>query len=121
LNFAAMPTGGTEQQLYRIIGLRIRERRDALELTQAQLAQLVGLSRTSITNIESGRQPAPLHQFVRIATALDIDVHALLPDRAELHRQAAVEVLFDGAQQRTPPKAASLIAQVLNASEGAEQ
>jgi len=44
------------------------------------LANQIGLSRTSITNIESGRQAVLLHQVYDLAKALDITVQDLLPD-----------------------------------------
>jgi len=40
----------------------------------------IGLSRTSVTNIESGKQAVLLHQVYDIARALDTTVQALLPD-----------------------------------------
>ena len=51
-------------------------------MTQDRLGRLVGLSRTSITNIEKGRQHVSLHQFYRIADALGIAPEQLLPARA---------------------------------------
>ena len=48
-------------------------------LTQEQLAEQIGLSRTSVTNIERGRQHVVLHQIYEIAAALGLNVEALLP------------------------------------------
>jgi len=48
-------------------------------MTQDRLATLVGLSRTSITNIEKGRQRVSLHQLYRISDALGISPDMLLP------------------------------------------
>ena len=42
--------------VYRQFGMRIEQCRNALGWTQQDLAKKVGLARTSITNIESGRQ-----------------------------------------------------------------
>lgn len=52
------------------VGAGIRVLRDARGLTQAQLAELVGVERTSITNIEKGRQRLGLDLLDKIATAL---------------------------------------------------
>lgn len=49
-------------------------------LTQAALANAVSLSRTSITNIEKGRQPILLHTLYSIASALNMKVPDLLPE-----------------------------------------
>ena len=48
-------------------------------MTQDRLGTLVGLSRTSITNIEKGRQHVSLHQLYRIADALGIAPDVLMP------------------------------------------
>jgi transcriptional regulator with XRE-family HTH domain len=57
-------------EIYAQIGAAIRKRRDALGLSQAQLADRVGLVRTSITMIENGSQALLVHQLVDIAKAL---------------------------------------------------
>lgn len=48
-------------------------------MTQDELAKLVRLSRTSITNVEKGRQKLLLHTLADIAAALDVDIASLLP------------------------------------------
>jgi transcriptional regulator with XRE-family HTH domain len=65
--------------IYREFGAKVRKSRNAVELTQDVLAERVGLSRTSITNIESGRQKILLHQFFLLAEALSVSPQALLP------------------------------------------
>lgn len=66
--------------LYREIGSRIRAARRHLGWNQQRLADGVSMLRTSIVNIEAGRQRPPLHQLVRIANLLGFEVCALLPD-----------------------------------------
>jgi transcriptional regulator with XRE-family HTH domain len=65
--------------LYQAVGLIIRRRRRALELTQAQLAYRLGISRGALANIETGRQNMLVHQLYRFAAALEMSVHDLLP------------------------------------------
>lgn len=65
--------------IYLEFGVRVRKSRIAVELTQEALGERVGLSRTSITNIESGRQKILLHQFFLLAEALSVRPQALLP------------------------------------------
>jgi transcriptional regulator with XRE-family HTH domain len=48
-------------------------------MTQVAFAKAVGLSRTSITNIESGRQPVSLHTLYSMADILGLEVGDLLP------------------------------------------
>lgn len=67
------------EQIYKELGKRVGTARDKANLTQERLAVRVGLSRTSIVNIEAGRQRVPLHQLYRIADALDLEPADLLP------------------------------------------
>ena len=66
-------------EFYRQIGENIRNGRIRRKLSQDTLAKLVGLTRTSLTNIESGRQHPPLHTFCDIAGQLQVNVMDLLP------------------------------------------
>lgn len=63
----------------RALGDRIREAREKAGVTQEQLARAVALSRTSITNIERGRQGLQTFLLVRIAVTLGRPVAELLP------------------------------------------
>lgn len=65
--------------LYVQLGAAIREAREDSGLSQADLAQAVGLGRTSITNFESGRQHVPLHTLYDIARVLDVELVDVLP------------------------------------------
>ncbi len=66
--------------LYREVGLRIRAARIRRGWNQQQLADGVSMLRTSIVNIEAGRQRTPVYQLMRIARLLGVDVCALLPE-----------------------------------------
>lgn len=68
-------------RLYLAFGELIRMHREnrSQPMTQEKLGRLVGLSRTSITNIERGRQHATLHHLFAIAEALGVAPAALLP------------------------------------------
>ena len=65
--------------LYVSLGRMIRSRRARVEMTQDELARLVGMTRTSITNIERGRQKVQLHTLYDIAAALGVSTQDLLP------------------------------------------
>lgn len=62
--------GMVDESIYKRFGRAVASRRTALKLTQSKLGELVGLSRASIANIESGRQNVLLHQVYNIADAL---------------------------------------------------
>lgn len=71
---------GEIDSFYQSFGKLVRLHREARpDLTQEKLAKLVGLSRTSITNIEKGRQHIVLHQLFALADALKTRPEALLP------------------------------------------
>jgi transcriptional regulator with XRE-family HTH domain len=71
--------------LYRELGALIRRRRRGLDLTQAQLAARLRISRGALANIETGRQNILLHQLYRFAAALGMNVHDLLPLPKEMN------------------------------------
>jgi transcriptional regulator with XRE-family HTH domain len=64
---------------YREFGELLRARRKSAGLTQSAVAERVGLKRTSITNMEKGRQHVQLHQLFRLASALGAQPEELLP------------------------------------------
>ena len=59
-------------------GHRLRELRVAAGLTQAELAEHIGVSNTYVSALESGRKPAPPHAVVTsLALSLRIDEREL--------------------------------------------
>lgn len=65
--------------IYVSIGRNVRRERQRLKWSQEDLAQRISLLRTSIANIEVGKQRVPLHTICEIAAALDILPGRLLP------------------------------------------
>ena len=65
--------------LYKRFGRKIGELRSAARISQFELAGKIGLSRTSVTNIERGRQRVQLHTLYSIATAIGKEPADLLP------------------------------------------
>lgn len=72
----AIPQG----PFYELFGLKLAEARQRANITQEALSKAVGLSRTSIVNIEKGRQPVLLHVVAKIAATLGIAPALLIPD-----------------------------------------
>lgn len=64
--------------LYLRFGQAIQSLRKKLGITQDDVAKRVGLSRTSVTNIEKGRQKVLLHQVFDFAECLQVTPEALL-------------------------------------------
>jgi transcriptional regulator with XRE-family HTH domain len=67
-----------QDPFYVELGRRIRTARKEKKLTQEKLASVVQLTRTSITNIECGRQPVLAHHLAALARALDVSIESLL-------------------------------------------
>jgi transcriptional regulator with XRE-family HTH domain len=64
---------------YQELGQNIQRARKAARITQAELARAVRLSRTSITNIERGRQPVPVELLDRICRVLGVSLADTVP------------------------------------------
>jgi len=66
------------QPVYRQFGAKLESMRTALGLTQEELSKRVGLTRVSITNIETGRQRVLLHDIEKFANAFGVSPKHLL-------------------------------------------
>jgi transcriptional regulator with XRE-family HTH domain len=75
-----------------IFGQRLARARKSRSLTQRELADLIGVSRVTVANIEGAKQNVQLAQVYSIARALNTAPNDLLPTAPELKHIA------DGAQ-----------------------
>ena len=62
------------------IGARLRAIREAREMTQGELAQLIGIRNSNVSDIERGTRGLTLNQVARLAQALSIPTADLLED-----------------------------------------
>ena len=60
------------------LGETLRERREAIGLSQEELGHLAGLHRTYVGSLERGERNATLKCIVRICAALQLSPHQLL-------------------------------------------
>jgi len=81
----AVPSARDPEAIYRVFGRKLREVRVGKRIPQQELATLSGLTRASITNIESGRQRVLLHQAVQFAEALGVDLAEIVPQDSEIN------------------------------------
>jgi len=81
------------RHLYELFGQRVRKARKACKLTQEELASRVTMTRTSVTNIEKGRQKLLLHTLFDLAAALEVPVGHLIPEPSE--NQPQIEQTFN--------------------------
>jgi transcriptional regulator with XRE-family HTH domain len=71
-------------EFYAEVGRLVRVAREAAGITQDALADQVELSRTSVTNIEKGRQKIALHTLFLVASAVGVEPASLLPPRGKI-------------------------------------
>jgi transcriptional regulator with XRE-family HTH domain len=73
--------GAEEGWLFAQIAGQVADRRKERGLSQADLAELVGTTQSAIARLESGGRPPRIDTLLRIANALDADLHIELLDR----------------------------------------
>jgi transcriptional regulator with XRE-family HTH domain len=78
--------------LYAEFGARLAAARKRRHLSQAALGTLAGFSRTSITNIERGRQAVQLHHLYTFASILTVEVQDLCPKQTGTVQNAELSV-----------------------------
>jgi transcriptional regulator with XRE-family HTH domain len=109
----------TDDPFYQEFGKLLRRARAPQQnqrprITQEQLAESLGLSRSSIANIEKGRQPVQLHLVVKMAAILGVEIVDLIPKQlpvlsrerslavAELQRQGVSSSVIHRALLHLP-------------------
>lgn len=75
------------------IGALIRDRRRTLQLDQADLARMIGVSRLWVNQVERGKPGASLGLVLRALDALGVRLLADTPDRAALEPVAIAPVI----------------------------
>lgn len=70
--------------LYEIIGRKVKNFREDKKISQTELGDKVKLTRSSVANIESGRQKVQIDTLYNIAQTLEVEIQDLLPTLAEL-------------------------------------
>jgi len=86
-----------EELIYTTIGKRIKEIREADNLTQEQLATAIKVSRASLANYESGKQAIYISDLFRLAIHLRLEIVDLLPSVKEIEEKSSPEILLEKA------------------------
>lgn len=72
-----------EAAVYKSFGRAVATRRRHTKLSQAEVAERIGMSRASLANIEAGRQRVFLHQVLALAGALGLEsAHEIVPAKS---------------------------------------
>ena len=72
-----------EQTYLQAVGTRVRQRREALGLSQAELGQRCGLHRTFIGHVERGERNAAILNLRQIARTLRLPLREMLAEPPE--------------------------------------
>ena len=104
---------------YVAIGEKIRTARINAGMSQAALARIIGFNRSSVANLEAGRQRVALHLFVLIVEALHADPSSLLSDITILDNAATSTIKnlnehLIGTSEETQDFVRGAIAQVIS-------
>ena len=86
------------QTFYKNLGSRIKTARKRVLLTQESLAEKVSLTRTTVTNIEKGRQQLLVHTLVDIAKVLNVSVEVLIPSQQTTSINDLINVKVDSPE-----------------------
>lgn len=68
--------------LYKSLGDAIRSERKRQNKSQEALARMVGVKRSMISHIETGKKQSPLFLLYAVAEALRIEINLLLPQQS---------------------------------------
>lgn len=94
-----------EDSLYKEVGEKVRAMRVSRGISQEALAEAAGIGRTSITNLERGRQRLLLHTLYRIAARLDVSPAEFMPDLSVVTGEGAIN---STGEQLSPSVKASI-------------
>jgi DNA-binding XRE family transcriptional regulator len=70
--------GCDENKLWQCVGTNLRLRREEVGMTQVELADTMGYSRTSLVNLEQGRQRLPLDKLIQLARLLEMPIEDVI-------------------------------------------
>jgi DNA-binding XRE family transcriptional regulator len=107
-----------EKKLFVLIGERIRQlrRMQSPQMNQERLGKLLGLTRTSITNIERGKQKLTVDTLFKLCEMFSVEVSEIVPTLSEVAVAPAKQVMVGGQSFDVPAKAAGVIANLLPVS-----
>lgn len=113
-----------EAERWKLIGDRLRQAREYLELKQEEAAEAVGLSRSALSLVENGRRKVDAVELARFAEVYGQTIEALsgnaesapLPESVQALARAATELSVEDRDellrfaeflQTRPPRSAS--------------
>lgn len=105
-----------EDRLYRLVGERLKSVRVRAGIPQTQLAEAINHLRSSISNIEGGRQRAPLHILYELCYQLGIELISILPLDDEVRNLPLQPVTIADDTEELPPQVVQAVQEILRVS-----
>ena len=90
---------------YYAIGQRVRRFRKAQNLSQEQLAEMVNISKTHMSHIETGNTKLSLQVFCDLASALHVSADDLLFDGRPSGKAVCTQEIADLLSRCSPSQA----------------
>ena len=81
-------------EVYKNLGKRIKNLREKLEINQQKLANLLGVSRPTISQIEKGRRKVSTDELIKFSEIFDLPIEVLLDFKKE------VEVILNDTKKK---------------------
>ncbi len=104
------------KSVYKLVSAKLKNRRLELELTQEDVVMRTDLTRTSLANIEAGRQNPPLHVIYQLCEVLDMEPKDILPYKNELVQTKTLTLSLN-QELELPPLAAQVLEAMLREPE----
>ena len=95
-------------RLYKLLAERIKAKRQGM--SQEDVAKRIGVSRTTLINIESGDQSVPLHVLLALAHVFQCRLEDLLPQPEEYEKVDMMQV----RSSELPPETARVVSEIIN-------
>lgn len=86
---------------YKLLGVRIREERLKLNLTQEKLAESVGISTAYLGQIERGERNVTLDKLIPLANRLGVTIDFLLTDYLSSSEDNCIDTIRQLMQDRS--------------------
>lgn len=100
---------------YELIGMRVREKRQAMHYSQEQLGWDTGMSTTYISHIEAGKRKPSLGALIKISNVLGITLDELLSGN-QLHNPTDYQTDIDELMMDCSPEEKRFIYEMLRSS-----
>jgi transcriptional regulator with XRE-family HTH domain len=102
------------RRLYSLIGQRVRRIREMQNprMSQEELARILELKRTSITNVERGNQKLTLGALYRLCERFGLEIAELVPRVSDVSLAEAQSIIIGGKSHEVGIKTAGIVARL---------